>query len=367
MKNLKKAQSKKKSKVVPVTTKKKTIPAGGKPRASASKKQSFKAKEKAKDEVPKDEAAAEDEAVLPEKVPASAKKGKKAKKAAKEAAEATEPSAKKAKTAKKDDDEGSDESEAESEEPEDPKEPRAVIYLGGIPRGCEESELRRFLFQFGRVTRMRLARSKKTAAPKGYAFIEFKEKSVAEVVADLLDRYMLWGNTLKCHLIDKHPRMFKGANRKWTYKRGEHQEKFRTDYNDRPTVEVDGEEIPQLTRLQVRRQAGKRKSLGARLAQYGVDFDLTEVLGEAIKAGTNKDLASFLGKQPKAEAKEEAADGLPKADAKEETAGGKPEAAKAEANGEAAEDVAKAEAELGTAGDAAPQAKKKARKGKAKA
>jgi len=50
---------------------------------------------------------------------------------------------------------------------------RGVIYLGHIPFGFFEEQMRGFFGQFGVVTRLRLARSKKTGGSKGYAYIEF--------------------------------------------------------------------------------------------------------------------------------------------------------------------------------------------------
>ena len=44
---------------------------------------------------------------------------------------------------------------------------RGTIYLGHIPFGFFEDEMRGFFSQFGTVTRLRLARSKKTGRSKG--------------------------------------------------------------------------------------------------------------------------------------------------------------------------------------------------------
>lgn len=49
----------------------------------------------------------------------------------------------------------------------------AVLYLGHVPHNFYEPAMRSYFSQFGEVQRLRLARSKKTARSKGYAFIEF--------------------------------------------------------------------------------------------------------------------------------------------------------------------------------------------------
>lgn len=69
---------------------------------------------------------------------------------------------------------------------------RGIIYLGHIPHGFYEKEIKEFFLQFGKVTRVKLARSKKTARSKGYAFIEFADLETAAIAADTMhDRFMM--------------------------------------------------------------------------------------------------------------------------------------------------------------------------------
>lgn len=49
----------------------------------------------------------------------------------------------------------------------------AVVYLGRIPHGFFEDQIRGYFGQFGDVLRVRLSRSKKTGRSRGYAFVEF--------------------------------------------------------------------------------------------------------------------------------------------------------------------------------------------------
>ncbi|XP_065838979.1 MKI67 FHA domain-interacting nucleolar phosphoprotein-like [Oscarella lobularis] len=93
---------------------------------------------------------------------------------------------------------------------------RGVIYLGHIPHGFYEDEMRGFFSQFGRVTRVRLARSRKTANSRGYAFVEFEYDEVAKIAASTMNNYIMWGRLLKCSFIPKervHPATFKGWDR----------------------------------------------------------------------------------------------------------------------------------------------------------
>jgi len=57
-----------------------------------------------------------------------------------------------------------------------------------------------------------------TGRCKHYGFIEFDSSSVAQIVADTMDNYLLSGHILKCKLIPKeevHSELWIGANRKW--------------------------------------------------------------------------------------------------------------------------------------------------------
>ena len=56
-----------------------------------------------------------------------------------------------------------------------------TIYLGHIPHGFYEKEMEGFFSQFGVVTNLRLSRSKRTGASKGYAFIEFGDAETASI------------------------------------------------------------------------------------------------------------------------------------------------------------------------------------------
>ena len=53
----------------------------------------------------------------------------------------------------------------------DENDKRGVIYIGHLPKGFAEDELKKFFTQFGTVSKMRVARSKTTGRSKGYAFL----------------------------------------------------------------------------------------------------------------------------------------------------------------------------------------------------
>lgn len=93
-----------------------------------------------------------------------------------------------------------------------------VIYLGRIPHGFYENEMRQYFSQFGKIKNIRLSRNPKTGASKHYAFIEFYSFEVAEIVAKTMDNYLMFGHLLKCKIVPKdqvHDDLFIGANRRF--------------------------------------------------------------------------------------------------------------------------------------------------------
>jgi len=159
----------------------------------------------------------------------------------------------------------------------EPVEPRGVIYVGHIPDGFFEPQMRKFFSQFGKVLRLRISRSKRTAKSKGYAFVEFEEESVAKIVAETMQGYLLFEKTLVCHLLPKekqHPMLFKGCRRRMINTTNLRRRKHKQACNDRPTVEVGGEHVPRHTLRQVDKRKRSDKKLSSLLANLGVEYDI---------------------------------------------------------------------------------------------
>jgi nucleolar protein 15 len=122
-----------------------------------------------------------------------------------------------------DDDDDDDKLELDEEADEvashggDPNWRLGVIYLGRVPHGFYENEMRKFFAQYGDVKHVRLSRSKKTGRSRGYAFIQFEVADVAEIVAKAMHKYLLSGRILQCFVVEPdkvHPELFKNADRK---------------------------------------------------------------------------------------------------------------------------------------------------------
>ncbi|XXG97038.1 hypothetical protein Hte_003332 [Hypoxylon texense] len=100
---------------------------------------------------------------------------------------------------------------AEDDEP-------GVVYVGRLPHGFYEHEMRSYFSQFGKVERLRMSRNKKTGASRHFAFIEFASAAVAEVVVKTMDNYLLFGRVLKVKIVPKsqiHDDLWKGANKRF--------------------------------------------------------------------------------------------------------------------------------------------------------
>ncbi|KII84418.1 hypothetical protein PLICRDRAFT_118081 [Plicaturopsis crispa FD-325 SS-3] len=149
-------------------------------------------------------------------------------------------------------------------------EDRGVLYLGRLPHGFYEDQLRGYFSQFGDITRLRISRNKKTGASKHYAFLEFDSSAVAQIVAETMDNYLLMGHILRCKVIPKdevHPELWVGANRKW---RVIPRDRIARTAHNKPRTEEQREKAE--ARL-IERQADKKR----KLAEVGIDYDFDAV------------------------------------------------------------------------------------------
>ncbi|KAI1754722.1 RNA-binding domain-containing protein [Xylaria castorea] len=93
-----------------------------------------------------------------------------------------------------------------------------VVYIGRIPKGFYEHQMREYFSQFGQVNKIRMSRNKATGQSKHFAFVEFAELGVAEIVAKTMDNYLLAGHILKVKMVPKsqiHDKLWVGANRRF--------------------------------------------------------------------------------------------------------------------------------------------------------
>jgi len=85
-------------------------------------------------------------------------------------------------------------------------EEQRVVYVGKLPAGFEEYELRKFFEQFGDVTAVVLGRSPKTGGSRHYGFVEFERADVAQIAAAAMNNYYLDHRRLDVSMADEHIR-----------------------------------------------------------------------------------------------------------------------------------------------------------------
>ncbi|RDA84964.1 hypothetical protein CP532_1747 [Ophiocordyceps camponoti-leonardi (nom. inval.)] len=147
---------------------------------------------------------------------------------------------------------------------------RGVIYVGRIPHGFYEYEMRQYFSQFGPVTRLRLSRNKRTGASKHFAFVEFEEENTAEIVAKTMDNYLLFGHILKVRVVPGdqiHEELWKGANRR---------------YKKIPWTKLEGQKLAQPRTVKywetrVRNERAHRAKRADKLKAIGYEFETPEL------------------------------------------------------------------------------------------
>ncbi len=153
-----------------------------------------------------------------------------------------------------------------------------VIYLGHIPPAFEETQLLQFLSQFGKVTNVKLSRSRRTGNSRGYAFVEFQDNEVAAIVADTMSGYFLMGERrLVCHIVPKekiHPELFRGAKENLALSQAGITASSRLkSVHDKQRNEVNGtkslDQMKQITKRLLKREKKKREQL----QKLGIEYE----------------------------------------------------------------------------------------------
>ncbi|RFU75013.1 ribosomal biogenesis gar2 [Trichoderma arundinaceum] len=146
------------------------------------------------------------------------------------------------------------------------KEEPGVVYIGRIPHGFYEYEMKQYLSQFGPISRLRLSRNKKTGASKHFAFVEFAEASTAEIVSKTMDNYLLFGHILKCKILAKeqvHDDLFKGANRRFK----------KVPWNKMAGIQLEKPLTESTWEAKVARERDNREKKAAKLKELGYEYE----------------------------------------------------------------------------------------------
>jgi nucleolar protein 15 len=101
---------------------------------------------------------------------------------------------------------------------------------------------------------------------KGYAFIEFEEKDVAEIAAKTMNNYILFEKVLKCSVIEEASRynlIFKKWKRKFKYNN-----KYEKYLKEKNKVKSN-EELRDLVKLLLEKEEQKKN----KLKEMGIKYD----------------------------------------------------------------------------------------------
>ncbi|CAN1309491.1 Heterogeneous nuclear ribonucleoprotein Q [Linum perenne] len=84
------------------------------------------------------------------------------------------------------------------------------VFIGGLPKDVVEDDLNELCEAFGEIFEIRLVKDKDTGESKGFAFVSFKSKEVAQKAIDELHNKQFRGKTLRCSLSETKNRLFVG-------------------------------------------------------------------------------------------------------------------------------------------------------------
>ncbi|OAX82578.1 hypothetical protein ACJ72_03070 [Emergomyces africanus] len=153
----------------------------------------------------------------------------------------------------------------EAEEP-------GTVYVGRVPHGFYEHEMRAYFSQFGPITQLRLSRNRSTGRSKHFAFIEFASDSVARVVADTMDNYLMFGHILKCKYVPKervHPQLWKGANKRFK----------RTPWNAIERRRMDAGKTREQWSKKIEQEEARRAARAEKMKKLGYEFEMPVLKG----------------------------------------------------------------------------------------
>ena len=80
---------------------------------------------------------------------------------------------------------------------QDDDDPPITLYIGRIPHGFYEHQMRAYFSQFGDIAHLRLAHNRRTGASKHFGFIQFSSGEVGKIVQRTMHGYIMFGHILQ--------------------------------------------------------------------------------------------------------------------------------------------------------------------------
>lgn len=145
-----------------------------------------------------------------------------------------------------------------------------LAYHRRIPHGFYEHQMRAYFSQFGEISRLRLSRNRVTGRSKHYAFIEFASSSVAKIVAETMNNYLMYGHILKCKFVPNeqlHPDIWKGANRRFK----------KTPWNKIEKKRLENGKAREKWTKSIEQEQRRRIAKLEKLKELGYEFEIPEL------------------------------------------------------------------------------------------
>eukprot|EP00754_Rhynchopus_humris_P016089 Rhum_TRINITY_DN14494_c15_g1::Rhum_TRINITY_DN14494_c15_g1_i1::g.92977::m.92977/K14838/NOP15; nucleolar protein 15 len=187
-----------------------------------------------------------------------------------------------------------------------------VCYISHLPHGFYENQVRTFLSQYGRIKRLRLSRSKRTGASKGYGFVQFEDPDAAEEIAEDLNGTFLTGKVLRVEAIAPekvHKDLWRGMKMNKLQKKDEERR-----VNGRLYNYVELSKKPWEARLM--RNVTTERSMNEKLRSAGIAYEFKGFENQLTKLG--------LDYVPKATTTDSASAGVTAASKSKDTSAKKP-------------------------------------------
>jgi len=127
-----------------------------------------------------------------------------------------------------------------------------------------------FFSQFGKLTRVRLSRNKKTGASKHYAFLEFLHADVAKIAAEAMDGYFMFSQKLSVKLVPVekiHPRLFQAPKGRFK------NIPWATIERKRHDKDLSPEELARRVARAIKKDRARQK----KIAEAGIDYEYPEL------------------------------------------------------------------------------------------
>uniref|UniRef100_A0A336M4H8 CSON010575 protein n=1 Tax=Culicoides sonorensis TaxID=179676 RepID=A0A336M4H8_CULSO len=165
--------------------------------------------------------------------------------------------------------------------------PRGLMMIKCLPHGFFEEQLKEYFSQFGKVTRVRLARSFKTTRSRGFAFVEFQYPEVAEIAAETMNNYMMFKKVIKTAYIPPEQQKFNYFRSSVLFQTNENGQKVLTSkYLINKEKKVVGYNRPLTEDDKKKRQLKAQKKLLAlksKFKKYEIDYDVDSITPSSLK------------------------------------------------------------------------------------